>query len=356
MNTGINTHLGGEKFNTQELLRTTKTLPLKGEKSVKVKGSGSELGNQKRVLGRAKRKLISTKKILVMIDIAKSKKEKDIEREFWEVFHCQRKVVTTNGRQHGEYCGRRMCSVCNNIREFILRSKFEPIFRTWKDPYFLVLTTKSVPKAKLKSRIDAMYRAFHRINQKYQKRRQRGDTINFIGVKTLECEFSPNWLWYNPHFNILVPNKEVAELLLMEWMKLWGPKYVNRKGQYCEAVRNREKILLEVIKYCTKVFTDPDKDKKFITIKGHKVYAKALYNIYVAMRGHRIFERFGFNLPPNTPKREPKETEVDHSIKWKYSLKYYNWVGEDSAGLLTDYVPDARLMDILENQIDVMLE
>jgi len=182
MNTGINTHLGGEKFNTQELLRTTKTLPLKGEKSVKVKGSGSELGNQKRVLGRAKRKLISTKKILVMIDIAKSKKEKDIEREFWEVFHCQRKVVTTNGRQHGEYCGRRMCSVCNNIREFILRSKFEPIFRTWKDPYFLVLTTKSVPKAKLKSRIDAMYRAFHRINQKYQKRRQRGDTINFIGV------------------------------------------------------------------------------------------------------------------------------------------------------------------------------
>lgn len=358
MNTGINTRLGGEKLNTQELLRTGYTLPLKGKNSVVVKGNGSELGNRKRVMGKANRKMISCKRILCLIDIAKSKGDEKSLKEFWEVFHCQEDLITANHRQHGKYCGRRVCSVCNNIREFILRSKFEPIFRTWKDPYYLVLTTKSVPKAKLKSRIDAMYRAFHRINQKYQKRRQRGDTINFIGVKTLECEFNPdpNKLWYNPHFNILVPNKEVAEILLMEWIKIWGPKYVDRKGQYCEAVRNREKILLEVIKYCTKVFTDPDKDKKFMTVKGHRIYVKALYNIYVAMRGHRIFERFGFNLPPNTPKRDPKETEVDHSIKWKYSLKYMDWVGEDSASLLTNYIPDARTLDILENRIDVLLE
>lgn len=159
----------------------------------------------------------------------------------------------------------------------------------------------------------------------------------------------------NPHFNILVPNKEVAELLLMEWIKLWGPEYVNRKGQYCEAVRNREKILLEVIKYCTKVFTDPDKDRKFTTIKGHKIYVKAFYNIYVAMRGHRIFERFGFNLPPGAGKREPKSTEVSHFITWKYSLKHNDWVGEDVAGLLTLFEPEPHLIHILKN-IDTELE
>lgn len=166
-------------------------------------------------------------------------------------------ITTAHGKQHTRYCGRRVCSVCNNIREFILRSKFEPIFHTWPDPHFIVLTTRSVPARKLKHRIDAMYRAFHRINQKYQKRRQRGDTIQFLGVKTLECEFNPNERWYNPHFNILVPNKEVGELIKMEWSKLWGPKYVNSKIQYCEPVRSRDTILLEVIKYCTKVFTAP---------------------------------------------------------------------------------------------------
>lgn len=321
-----------------------------------MKGYGSELGNRKRVLGRANRKMISNKRILHLIDIAKSKGEKEIEKNFWEVFHCQRKIVTTNGRQHCNYCGRRLCSVCNNIREYILRSKFGPVFDTWKDPHYLVLTTKSVPARKLKSRMDAMYRAFKRINSKYQKRRQRGDKIEFKGIKTLECEFNPDKRWYNPHFNVLVPNKEVAELLLMEWLKLWGPKYVNRAGQYCEPVHSREKILLEVIKYCTKVFTDPDKDKEFKAGKEYKIYVKALYNIYCAMRGHRIFERFGFNLPENTPKREPKETEVNHSIKWKYSLKLMDWVGEDTASLLTNYVPDARLMDILENHIDTLLE
>jgi len=82
----------------------------------------------------------------------------------------------------------------------------------------------------------------------------------------------------------------------------------------------------------------------------------ALYNIYNAMRGHRIFERFGFNLPPNMTKREPKNTEVDHFINWKYDLKHNDWVGEDTAGLLTNYVPEERLMDILENRMDMLLE
>ena len=187
MNTGTNTRFGGENFNTPEQVRTDYTLPLKGKKTEVVKGNGSELGNRKRVLGKANRKMISTKRILSLIDVAKGKGDEKSENEFWEVFHCQEEVITANGRQHGKYCGRRVCSVCNNIREFILRSKLEPVFATWADPHLVVLTVKSVPARKLKWLIDAMYRAFHRINQKYQKRRQRGDTILFIGIKTLEC-------------------------------------------------------------------------------------------------------------------------------------------------------------------------
>src|SRR5580698_3321086 len=97
-----------------------------------------------------------------------------------------------------------------------------------------------------------------------------------------------------------------------------GARYMGPKGQYCEPVKDRDNILLEVIKYYTKVFTDPDKDKKFKTVKEHKIYVRALYNIYIAMRKHRIFERFGFNLQPGGGKREPKNTEVAHFIKWKY--------------------------------------
>jgi|SRR6185437_8858424 len=356
MQTGQNNSQSGKIIYTSEQVRTGNAIPLKGKNLVVVKGNGSELGKRKRMLGKAKRKMISHKRILHLIDIAKNKGDEKSLKEFWEVFHCQEEVITANGRQHGKYCGRRVCSVCNNNREFILRSKFEPIFLTWTDPYYVVLTTRSVPARKLKARIDAMYRAFHRINQKYQKRRQRGDTIQFLGIKTLECEFRPDKRWYNPHLNILVPNKEVGELIKLEWSKLWGPKYVLYSVQYCKPVKSRNKILLEVIKYCTKVFTDPDKDKKFKIMKEHKVYAKALYNIYVAMRGHRIFERFGFNLPANMTKRAPKNTEVENSIKWKYDLKHFDWVGEDTAGLLTDYVPDANLKDILENRVDVLLE
>jgi hypothetical protein len=33
-----------------------------------------------------------------------------------------------------------------------------------------------------------------------------------------------------------------------------------------------------------------------------------------------------------------------------------DWIGEDTASLLTDFVPDARTLDILENHIDTLLE
>ncbi len=348
----------GDFFNTQEQLRTGYSVPLKGKNSVVVQGNGSELGKRQRVLGRAKRKMISNKRALKLIDVSKSKGDEKSMNEFWDVFHCQENLVTANGKQYCRYCGRRVCSVCNNIREFILRAKYEPIFKTWKDPHFVVLTVKSVPARKLKWLVDAMYRAFHRINQKYQKRRYRGDKIQFLGIKTFECEFNPdpNKLWYNPHFNILVPNKEVGELLKMEWSKLWGRRWVNPDIQYCQPVRNRGKIMLEVIKYSMKIFTDPDKDKRFRTKKEHKIYIRAQYNIYKAMRGHRIFERFGFNLPKGTMKRKSKNTEVANPINWKYDPKSNDWAGEDMAGLLTNYVPDERLMDILENRMDVILE
>ena len=54
--------------------------------------------------------------------------------------------------------------------------------------------------------------------------------------------------------------------------------------------------LEEVIKYGSKIFTDPSMNKKAHSKISPYIYVAAFPNIIGAMSGHRIFERFGFNL------------------------------------------------------------
>jgi len=55
------------------------------------------------------------------------------------------------------------------------------------------------------------------------------------------------------------------------------------------------------IKYGSKIFIEPDVNEKPATGDA-KIYAAGLYNIFDAMKGLRIFERFCFNLPPGSKK------------------------------------------------------
>ena len=73
-------------------------------------------------------------------------------------------------------------------------------------------------------------------------------------------------------------------------------KFTHRDAQNLRKVADKEKDLIEVIKYETKVFTERD-GKKSRGKKGTaKIYIRALDNIYAAMKGCRIIDRFGFNV------------------------------------------------------------
>src|SRR5690606_16667125 len=83
-----------------------------------------------------------------------------------------------------------------------------------------------------------------------------------------------------------------------DWLKLCTPKFANRKGQDITPITDVEKKLIEIIKYNTKVFTEPDMKKvRYEKSRTAQVYVKALNNILLAMKGKRIFDRFGFDLP-----------------------------------------------------------
>ncbi|GAA4461720.1 hypothetical protein GCM10023093_06880 [Nemorincola caseinilytica] len=175
-----------------------------------------------------------------------------------------------------------------------------------------------------------------------------------MGVKSLEAEFNPINATYNPHLHIIVPDKATANILVHEWLTTWNKKYkkfTSPKAQDCKQVYNIGKALVEVIKYGTKIFTAKDVYDK-ANRKGDTIYAAAKYNIVKAMKGLRIFERFGFDLPEKPKEAEPAKVVTGH-INWRYIPQYHDWVSEEHEAPLTGYTHPPALHNLLEYGIDM---
>ena len=149
-----------------------------------------------------------------------------------------------------------------------------------------------------------------------------------------------------------MPNKEIADLLIKEWCNLWTREYVDPQGQNAKKVWDKEKALIEIVKYSTKIFTDPNMAKKGKVTAPPYIYLSALDTIVTALQKHRIFDRFGFNLPPRD-KPKPKQTVLINYSELKYDSKKFDWVDSNTDKVLTGHVPPLKLLSILELNINI---
>jgi hypothetical protein len=339
--------LGGAIY-TLAQSRTTEKV-----KSAKiVTGKGSDLTDGLTAEGRAKRKFVTVSMVLSLVDIAKEKKDKEMETIFWNAFHCQRKITSVNGIIYGNYCKNRCCTVCLSIRKAELINRYYPVMSEWEQPYFLTLTVKACYAKRLPLMMGKMIKAFQLINDRQTKRHKRGKGIKLIGVRALESNYNAIMRTYNPHFHLIVKDREIAEVLLTEWLKQWTPRYAKRAAQDIQPVRNLTTNLIEIIKYGSKIFTEPDLKLKSKNEKGtRKIYVKALYNILKAMKGRRLFDRFGFDV--ESSKRETVGASVITDFtEWVYIPKKMDWIDRKTGETLTNYNPPVDLLELLSYGID----
>lgn len=321
-----------------------------------ITGEGAEMGNEKQLKGKAKRKIISQSLSLNLIKVADQKEEPHKKKGFWNTYHCQNKITSFDGRLFGNYCKNRYCTLCSSIRKAYLINKYLPELKKWEAPYFVTLTIKACKLSRLKEMMKAMIRGFKRITQKYRKRNQRGQGVRLIGVKSLECNYNPIKATYNPHLHLIVASKEIAHAFINEWLQLWTGKFASKHGQDMRPIVNLETGLIEIIKYGSKIFTEPDVNNKSKKGAERDLYLAALYNIFDAMQGLRIFDRFGFDLPQDqeaTPKGARVVTEFE---EWKFDAFSFDWLNVDTDQTLTDFVPQRELLNLLEFRVNTELE
>lgn len=306
----------------------------------------------------AKRKTITNATVLALIDVVKEKEENEREQQYWNTYHCQSKLVLFNGRMFGNYCKNRICATCNAIRKAQLINKYYPVLKTWENVQFVTLTVLSCNERNLDKWVNGMYRAFKLIKGRCNKRYQRGNGPKLIGIKSLECNFNATKRTYNPHFHILVPNREIADLLKKEWIHQWKSDkklFTNPKAQYIRPVLDLEEHLIEVIKYGSKVFSNQDPNNKRNRKKGDIsdlfIYAKALDNVLEAFKGHRLFDRFGFNLPAEV--RPLSRTQLVQDFeRFTFDPKSNDWLNDRDEVRLSGYSISLELQYLLEECIN----
>ncbi|WP_430412861.1 protein rep [Kordia sp.] len=344
-----------KQFNT--LAQSVTANEDKKPQSVQIAGNGTEMIGNESLLNRAKRKTISRAMLLSLVDIAKEKGDLERAQSYWNTYHCCTKIIQHNNRLHANYCKTRFCTICNAIRKADKINTYYPVLKNWENPYFVTLTVKAVKAQKLKLWVHGMKKAFTKINDRCRKRHQRGAKMRLIGIRSLECNFNPQKKTYNPHYHIIVPNRETALYLIQEWRKQWnrnGQFHCTKKAQHFREVENLERDLIETIKYGTKVFTEPNPNEKKREKKDLKIYARAMDNINEAMKGKRIFDRFGFNLPPQETKEANVRTVENYKI-WQFAPNATDWINTDTGECLTGYSMPIDLQYLLSECIDTEL-
>lgn len=358
MENGNNTPPIGGRFNT---LAQLKTNMYKSETKI-VSGLGVDLANKAQLEGFAKRKMLSQVLSLELVDIAKAKKNKKMEQKFWNTYHCLDKPVIADGRMHGKYCKNRICTLCASIRKAELILKYYPVILEWPAPHFVTITCKAVPIKRLNDLIENLNDAIRKIIGKYDKRHRRGNGKRLIGIKSFECNFNPIARTYNPHYHLIVPDKETGEIFIKEWLE--RPRRKKRKvdtvwttidAQHIRDASDIEKTLIETIKYATKVSSKMDVMEKNQRHSKRYLFVRALYNILEAFDGLRIFEHFGFKVPKQQITISVSKVISDFQ-NYQYDLRKTDWVEEVTDMTLTDYVPDEWLMNMLRGHINRTLE
>jgi len=304
---------------------------------------------------RAKRKLLSEMLALHLVDMAARMDDPEMVQAYWNTYHCQKAVYSQDGKLYGKYCKNRNCSLCNSIRKAVLINKYYPVLIQWPDPCFVTLTVKACSARNLRELMKTVMKHFTSITAKYRKQNQRGKDLKLIGVRSLECCFNPYARTYNPHVHLIVATEEMARIIKQDWRQKWPRGWANEKAQNHRKLCNLEVDLIETIKYGAKIIDDLDSTRKKKRSNNPTIYAAALHNIFVAMKGIRLFERFGFDLPKSNPCLIPARVTNDYN-EWVFTAEQHDWVSADSDDVLSSFQPKPGLMNLLDNNIDTMNE
>lgn len=350
----------GESFNTIGFSGTI-TKP-ENTDELFLMGRGIDLGNLTLLERRAKKKLLTKTVNLILTEIAKEDENWKWHARFEASLLCQDELTESEHRSYSSYCKQRCCLICLGIRKGQIVNTYLPILEDMADPHFLTLTLVAVKKDELRQRFKDIAKAIRTLIARYKKRHERKKGMKFYGLWSLESNFNPIALTYNPHIHMILPSEYAAQTFWNDWVEYWKERNVKINGEgaqkYRRVKKNRKKDLIEIVKYGSKIFTEPDIAKRMkykLPRKPSFIHVRALYNILVALDGIDVFNTFGFELPKRKKPRKYSK-KATGSCTYQYDLADADWINEEQGLKLAKYKIPNELQALLDSRVDTELE
>lgn len=268
-------------------------------------------------------------------------------------YRCSQTITQTDtGTLHTWYCGYRWCAVCGRIRTARAIETYLPVVSEWESPMFVTLTVPNVPGDAIGDTLDTMRATFHSAKRSIT----RTHKLPFRAIRKTEITYNVERGDYHPHYHVLVDNRETADTLVTLWLRAFPA--ASPAAQHVAPVTPGDVgSLTELFKYYTKLVTKGRDGRRRI------VPAHALDTIFRAIKGDKVWQRFGFVLPKGDDEAIETETIEDltgtpawkrlgDEIAWEYDRELADWVDHATGEVLSehDLSPDLReLADVPDN-------
>ena len=265
------------------------------------------------------------------------------------VYRCSQTITQTEtGTMHTWYCGYRWCAVCGRIRTARAIETYLPVVSEWGSPFMVTLTVPNVPGDAIGETIDTMRKTFHNIKRAIT----RTDRLTFRAIRKTEVTYNIDRESFHPHYHVLVDGADAATALVTRWLAAFPA--ASPKAQHSAPVTPGDvDSLTELFKYHTKLVTKSRDGRRRL------VPASALDTIFRAMKGEKVWCRFGFVLPKGEDDMIETETIEDlqgtpawkrlgERIAWDYDKDLADWVDNTTGEVLSEHDLSPDLRELVE--------
>lgn len=287
----------------------------------------AQLATERKILQKRARSKYITNNISIRLADLKS----EMEKSYWNSFHCCETLTQSGQSVIGKYCNNRWCLTCNRIRTAKLINGYAGTLKALTDKQFVTLTIPNVPGPELEQSIIQMQKEFRLIQKLFQIRRK----TPIVGIRKIEVTFNPTRNDFHPHFHLVVSGSEIASAIINEWLK----RFPSASRQAQDERPADDNSTMELFKYFTKIIT-----------KKH-FYIDALDTIFKAMRNKRTFQPMGIKKIVSEDIAELQaiiynDLEPREAV-WTWIQEATDWIDQKSGETLTGYSPSEAVKNLL---------
>lgn len=294
---------------------------------------------QTKLSNKVRSKYLTYQYLFPLIDL-----KSELHDAYWNTYRCCKTILQQGQTLTMEHCKNRWCIVCNRRRTSDLILAYGQELNKIENKVLLTLSRVSVPEDRLNAEISLILKDFGKIINTLEG---KGRNKKIKGVRSTEITHNPNTKEFHPHIHGIF-SIEDAIRIKKAWFDLCNKQGIKVSHKANKIVEADDNSILEVFKYCTKLFKI---NEKKIDQQGRQIITvnvKPLDTIFQVLKGRRVFSAYGM-------KKQKIEKRIDLDLYEFLDPKLEIWEWDPKIGNYVDAYDNTLTKDNFSKDYNVKI-